>query len=261
VERVYNLVFLTKFGIAKGWHEMVLFVDLGAPVVRAAAAPAISHATSPVTLDLIDKVIKIIAVLIAGAWGYLNYRRGRTFKRRLEPRISGKVFLSHGAWLLCGLAQLKNVGLSKVAIEQRGTAIVIDEKLVAFDPDGKPRVKSEPGVVLQVFSVHGWIEPGEPIEQSFLLALPERANRAAVGLRLRIVSPAPWWRKALARVAGLLKLRIDTRGIEWNDDSIAEIVREDEGTGSAQPPRSLPRNNSITSDIERSKLDLVGPEL
>jgi hypothetical protein len=205
---------------------MLLIVDPAAP---GAASSALST-----VLDVVDKVVKVVAVLIAGLWGYLNYRRGRTFERRLEPRISGKVFRSHEAWLLCGLAQLKNIGLSKVTIEQKGTAMVIDDLLLVKDPTGAPRVESERIAVLEVFKAHGWIEPGELTEKSFLHALPERANRAAVRLRLRIVSS----------------------GIEWNDDTIAEIVQE-----SAKPEPPKPATQPLTQKSEKPQhTDRVEPQ-
>ena len=174
------------------------------PVPQAAA-----HSSLSAVLDIVDKVVKVAAVLIAAAWGYLNYRRGRTFKRRLEPRISGKIIFSNGAWLLCGEAELKNVGLSVVTIEQKGTAIVVDDLAVASDGAGSSRVASERVAVLEVFKAHGWIEPGESIKQSFLNTLPSRADRVAARLRLRVVS----------------------HNTEWNDDSVAEI---------ALPPKSEP---------------------
>lgn len=211
---------------------MLLFVDPG----TATAAKAAAQSTLSTILDVIDKAVKIIAVLIAGAWGYLNYRRGRTFKRRLEPRISGKVFRSNGAWLLCGLAQLKNVGLSEVTINQKGTAIIIDDQLLVNDVSGAPKVKNERVVVLEVFKAHGWIEPGEPIEESFLRALPECADRAAVRLRLRIVSS----------------------GIEWNSDTIAEIVQESAKAEPAKtalpPPTQNPEEPQHTDRIETQEL-------
>jgi hypothetical protein len=164
----------------------------------------VANSTLSTTLDVIDKIVKIVAVLIAGAWGYLNYRRGRTFKHRLEPRITGKIFAKDENWMLCGEAQLKNVGLSRVTIEQKGTAIIVDDQLLVKEVDKPARVVTERTAVLEVFKKHGWIEPGEPIEQSFLIVLPERRNRVAARLSLRIVA----------------------EGIEWNDDAIAEIAQQ-----------------------------------
>ena len=155
------------------------------------------------TLDVLDKVVKILAVIIGSAWAYLNYRRGRTFTHRLEPEVSGKIFRYRDAWLLSGVAKVKNVGLSKVSIEQRGTAVIIDDIVLKTSQGEPPKLETEEisNGVLEVFKAHGWIEPGEPIEESFLFALPFQSDRVAVRLGLRIVS----------------------EDIEWNADSIAEL--------------------------------------
>ena len=64
------------------------------------------------------------------------------------------------------------------------------------------------GGVLGVFERHRWIELSETIEESFVAPLPGRDNRAAVRLRLRIVS----------------RRRI-FKNIEWNADAIAELPK------------------------------------
>jgi hypothetical protein len=164
-------------------------------------------------LDIIDKVIKILALLIGAGWAYLNYRRGRTFKRRLEPTITGKTIRSQGILLLSGVAQVKNVGLSKVAVQQRGTAIEI--LAILRRPEGKKLGLDTADVdVCSVFEAHGWIEPGETIEESFLVSVPERPDILAFRLRLRIVSG----------------------GIEWNCDSVVEIGASG-ATGSTSTPQ------------------------
>jgi hypothetical protein len=158
------------------------------------------------TLDVLDKVVKILAVIIGSAWAYLNYRRGRTFSHRLEPEISGKIFRYRNAWVLSGVAKVKNLGLSKVSIEQRGTAIIIDDLVLKTSQEESPKLETEEisNGVLEVFKAHGWIEPGEPIEESFLFALPLQSDRVAVRVELRIVS----------------------EDIEWNADSIAELPQQ-----------------------------------
>lgn len=116
-------------------------------------------------------------------WAYLNYVRGRTFKKRLELKICGKTLLCDAALLLSGSAELKNVGLSKVAIEQRGTAILIYDLKAASLLEQEPINAVEEGTLaLSVFENHGWIEPGETIQQSFLLQLPEAQER--IGIKL-----------------------------------------------------------------------------
>ncbi|HEY3971480.1 MAG TPA: hypothetical protein VGM18_00665 [Candidatus Sulfotelmatobacter sp.] len=152
-------------------------------------------------LDVVDKVTKILAVVIGGGWAYLNYLRGRTFRKRLELKISGKPIWCRGVLFLSGSAQIKNVGLSKFSIEQRGTAISVSD-LIPVPAVKNPVDASEELVkVRSVYKNHGWIEPGETIEESFLLQLPEDELRAAVKLELRVVAAH----------------------IEWNANSIVEL--------------------------------------
>ena len=109
------------------------------------------------------------------------------------------------------MAQIRNVGLSKVTIEQRGTAIEV--LAVVSDSKGKqPTLGTQDVAVLSVFEVHGWIEPGEVVEESFLVPVPEHPETVAFRLRLRIVS----------------------EHIEWNCDSVVEIVG-DHPTNEAGP--------------------------
>jgi hypothetical protein len=169
-------------------------------------------------LDIVDKVTKILALFIGAAWAYLNYLRGRTFKRRLEPAITGKTIRTKGVLLLSGVAQAKNVGLSKVAIQQRGTAIEV-LAIVNRLSEERPALGTQDVAVLSVFEVHGWIEPGEVIEESFLVPVAEHPEILAFRLRLRIVS----------------------EGIEWNCDSVVEVVA---GTGTEGGQPIVPDKNS-----------------
>jgi hypothetical protein len=104
--------------------------------------------------------------------------------------------------LLSGSAQLKNVGLSKVAIEQKGTGILVYDLKAASPSVREPMTPIEElTMVRSVFRDHGWIEPGETVDESFLLQLPENRDRIAIKLELRIVAGH----------------------IEWNANSIVEL--------------------------------------
>jgi len=144
-------------------------------------------------LDIIDKVTKIAAVFIGGAWAYLNYIRGRTYKKRLEVSISGEWLHSDGVSFLSGAAQLKNVGLSKVPIEQKGTAIVVYELRPSASTKSTADVIEERVKVRSVFKDHAWIEPGEPINEAFLLQLGLSKERVAMKLELRVVAANIEW--------------------------------------------------------------------
>lgn len=161
--------------------------------------------SSPAILDVIDKVTKIAALLVGGAWTYLNYLRGRTFKKRLELRISGKEIQNGDARFLSGTALIKNVGLSKFPIEQRGTGILLSS-LKAPAPSQYAALMLEEEIgASEVFTDHAWIEPGETISEDFLVRLPADDERVATKLDLRVVAA----------------------GIEWNAKCIATTVNDD----------------------------------
>jgi len=144
-------------------------------------------------LDVVDKVTKTVALVIGGAWAYLNYLRGRTFKKRLELKISAKEVQSKMGSLLSGNAQIKNVGLSKFPIEQKGTAIVfLDLKASAQAMQPIEMIEETVGV-REVFKDHAWIEPGETIAEDFLLQLPQSEDRLAMKLELRVVAAHIEW--------------------------------------------------------------------
>jgi hypothetical protein len=196
-------------------------------------APVASEPTSHLSavLDVIDKTTKILALIVAAGWGYLNYLRGRTFKHRLEPTISGKMIRNKSGLLLSGIAQVKNVGLSQVPIEQRGTAIELLSYAVSNDKAEAPTLVNQIVTVLSVFEAHGWIEPGEPVEDSFLIPLREGPETVAFRLRLRIVSG----------------------GIEWNADSIVEIARPNPEAGDS--------HSAYAVTVQDIKADQQGAEI
>jgi len=157
--------------------------------------PPVPEPASPLSsvLDIVDKVTKVVALLIGGAWAYLNYVRGRTFKKRLELKISAKEVRSKAGLLLSGAAQIKNVGLSKFPIEQKGTAILFFD-LRPSAPTDQPTEPTEENVgVREVFKDHAWIEPGETIAEDFLLQIPENKERLAMKLDLRVVAAHIEW--------------------------------------------------------------------
>ncbi len=138
-------------------------------------------------IEIIDLVMKGLALIIGAGWTVLTYLRGRTFKPRLEPMILGSIFPSNGIMCLSITAKLKNVGLTKIPIIQRGTAI----RIFAYKPDPGVTGAVEPSRIatLEVFSDHEWIEPGEQVENSRVFLLPTTTTPIrAVHLKLRVVS-------------------------------------------------------------------------
>jgi hypothetical protein len=167
------------------------------------------------TLDIIDVTLKGLGLVVGAAWTVLTYLRGRTFKRRLEPVILGSIFSSGGGVCLSITAKLKNVGLTKIPISQKGTGIRIST--YHAEPGITGAIDPTRIATLEVFRQHDWIEPGEQIEDSSVFLLPSTsAEMEAVHLSLIVVS----------------RTRKSKPGIVWNGDAVIPLADPPEQDGS-----------------------------
>jgi hypothetical protein len=224
-------------------------------------------------LDIVDKVTKILAVIIGGAWAYLNYVRGRTYKKRLETNVSGEWFESKGLSFLSGSAHLKNVGLSKFPIEQKGTAILVY--------DLQPSITSQPAAdlvetlinVRSIFKTHAWIEPNETIEESFVIQLGSSEKRVGIKLALRVVAAhIEWNANRIIVPAPLQALPADSSQKPGTQNSVdtggamSEREGKSENTFPGKPGSTNPVNTQIierpdiTDQIERQKDTILNDE-
>ncbi|MBS0641537.1 MAG: hypothetical protein JSS43_16850 [Proteobacteria bacterium] len=115
-------------------------------------------------------LIQLIAVITAGLWAYMKFVKGRIFYPRLEVSISGTAVLRGDFTTLMAVLKVKNVGLSRIDIRQEGTAL-----RVLAASEAKPAVILAPDWkhlgTFSVFERHGWVEPGETIEEHKLLVV------------------------------------------------------------------------------------------
>jgi hypothetical protein len=133
-------------------------------------------------LDFADKLIKGLAVIVAGAWTLINFKRSRVFHRKLEPSVSGEIFESGGEYYILVQTRLKNVGQSRYIITQKGTGL----EAIKLSTQPRERISVTP-----IFENHAWIEPGEQIEDPVILKIPPPSAFVAVKLTLRVVSRTP----------------------------------------------------------------------
>jgi hypothetical protein len=144
----------------------------------------------------IKTMVETAAVIVGGIWAYYKFFKGRTFKPRLELAISGKATENKSVTNVLVSVQLKNVGLSKVEISERGTAL----RVFTCEPaKSEGATEWERVTTLGAFEKHGWIEPGETIADQALVSVAGIGHQA-VKLELRLVA----------------------NGIEWNALSIIE---------------------------------------
>jgi hypothetical protein len=141
-------------------------------------------------LDTIEKLLRIAAYIVGALWVYYNFFKGRTYRPRLEININGNLSESKSRRLINLKVKVKNVGLSKVKIYQRGTGL----RLLKFNPT----LSEDPWEHMfteTIFEDHGWIEPGETINEPFLFPL-DNSDIMAVKAEVIIVSKKTMWKTA-----------------------------------------------------------------
>ncbi len=149
--------------------------------------------TTTKVFDLLEKGFTILAIVIGALWVYFNYFRSRVYRSRLEPKITGNIRSDDQGYYIKLHAELKNVGLSKVNIEQAGSGISV----YTYEPLGET-VKLK-GAKWQhigtrpVFKNHQWIEANETIEDQQLICI-SKGQYLAFRLVLRIVSKKISWK-------------------------------------------------------------------
>src|SRR4029079_3658866 len=72
-------------------------------------------------------VTQTLALIAGGVWAYFKFAKGRTFRDRLIPTVSGKFISMIGSLCLVAMIQLQNVVLSRIAFEQGASAVAVFE--------------------------------------------------------------------------------------------------------------------------------------
>lgn len=162
-------------------------------------APPPVHSSIPTILDSLEKLFTIIGILAAGTWTYFNFFKGRTYRLRLEPKIFGQFFSNNGRNYLISTIQLKNVGLSKIKIQQKGSGLrILSFRGVEHATDVK-NADWQDVKTFSIFEDQQWIEPGETVEEQKLFSMPE-SKYEAFQLVMRMPSGGiVWMAKAIVR--------------------------------------------------------------
>jgi hypothetical protein len=143
------------------------------------------------TLNDIETVIRIAALVVAAAWAYMKFVRGRVFYSRLEPEVSGNAIVEKGQATLAISIKIKNIGLSRVDIRQSGSGL----RILSAVPCIPQKMISAEWQHLGTFPVlesHAWIEPGETVGEDRLVILPKEASHNLL-LEMNVVSGKMVW--------------------------------------------------------------------
>jgi hypothetical protein len=143
--------------------------------------------------DILQKLFTVAAIIIGGVWTYFNFFKGRTYRIRLVPEVSGKVVVINEFPHLVATLILKNVGQERMEIVQAGSAFTV----LSCKTLGRPRniivsAKWENLATFPVFESHKGIEAGEEVREQRFLIIP-RDEYTAFQLQLEIVSRDLVW--------------------------------------------------------------------
>lgn len=129
-------------------------------------------------LETAEQLFKLLAYVVGGAWVYFNSFKGRTYRPRLEASVTGALCRRMDPEFIRGVVSLKNVGLDKVDICKKGTGL----RVLVFDQNAPTKWRHVE--TIPIFEHHQWIEPGETINDHFLLPLDLKEVAAA---RLEVI--------------------------------------------------------------------------
>ena len=76
------------------------------------------------SVEIAEKIATIAALVVGGVWAYFNFIKGRIYRPRLHPEVSGMVVVEHEQIYLHITSTITNVGNS-VKQSQGRTCITI----------------------------------------------------------------------------------------------------------------------------------------
>jgi len=143
-------------------------------------------------LDAISKIVTILAILIGGFWAYFKYIRGRLFHPRLELHIDGKVITRSEIPHLLLNYEIKNIGSSKVNLDNDASGI----RILKYTPSNDSlEIESADWKHIGSFPIlekHSWVESNEIIKESSLYSITDPVN-TVYRADLRIVGRKKSW--------------------------------------------------------------------
>jgi hypothetical protein len=145
-------------------------------------------------VEIIKNIFECLAILIGAAWTYFNFFRGRIYKHRLECSVDASIENQAGHSFLRAAVKVRNIGLSRVPIESRGTALLLysiatEEQTPSFPSHVQWK---GPVAAFALFSGRQWVESSETVSESLMVALP-RSAATTYKATVKVVSGDIWW--------------------------------------------------------------------
>lgn len=129
-------------------------------------------------VDISQKLITSLAVVIGGGWAYLKFIRGRVYAPRVELAVSVSLFRTQETQLLLCRVAAENRGLTRIRLQpHRQLVYLYCGQLSAVDGIVAPRL--EKTAVTLVFEGHRWIEAQERVCEDVQFHVPAGSAEGA----------------------------------------------------------------------------------
>lgn len=175
-------------------------------------------------VSAVQSLVTATAILFGGVWAYFKFANGRVFTKRLEPVIDGRI-VSFGTRSIAVLrVSVRNVGLSKVNIDEKRSAIEVwGYPAASYVPDFHNWDGAKFGTI-HTLTTHTWIEPGEMIAEDQIVTLPPTELFALkVHLHVFQAGRPTWFRRT---------------GVEW--DAVAILTPKTKPEARGGQPEDTP---------------------
>lgn len=117
---------------------------------------------------IVQSLVTSIALIAGGIWAYYKFVSGRINKPRMELDVECAQHITDGKIVRLNVkVSLKNLGLSKIAIDQESTALRVNKATIRNNSDanidGVQEIQWNHVGTFSLFYEHQWIEPSEVI--------------------------------------------------------------------------------------------------
>ncbi len=144
-------------------------------------------------VDVANKIIASLGLIFAGIFAYYKFVKGRIYKFRLEPNVSGEVVQKDGNKYLIATIYLKNIGISRIPIQNEGSALSLYFAEAGLDSIDDPYIMEwNESIPVAIFEDVEQLESEESIGKKYLISLPAQVP-PAIKMELRIVARGYEW--------------------------------------------------------------------
>jgi hypothetical protein len=129
--------------------------------------------------QIVQSIVTVLAILVGGVWAYYRFAKGRTFVKRVEPKLATTPLSTESGFVLIVDAAIRNIGNVTVPLS---AAYVIFSNSDPNQPRGPRWSDIDEANKVDVLTYLGrqrvryYLEPGEEMHRIVTLSVPTKSN-------------------------------------------------------------------------------------